>query len=350
MSARASAGTALPGWRKKTPPPAVLLCDRDLNEQQIFICQLEEYLRTLFPEFTTKRFYGFDQDAAAIIRECQTYSLLSSQTLILVYEAEKAFFGGKTASAQLEKYLADPNPEVVLVLKTQHPLGRGRDKVPNAIAALCRKQGLIKECKISARSREQEIRKWVQTAGLQIESSAVKRLAELMAADRGGLGWCLQHLRDVNQDGVITENDVVKALAGEGEGNLWGFLDHVGLRDRRAFAEMEKLLRDMAAMQLLSLLSKRVRDMTIYRELRERGCERPMIAKTLGQPEWAMTRLQQQAGKYSLQELKTGLEGLAELDFQLKSTGTRQSKILFERWLAYFFMPSQDKGYNESAS
>lgn len=317
--------------------PVVLLCDHDLRTKDEYCRNADAELRKTSPDLNVRRYYGAETGAGAILAECNSFSLLGGKNLVIVTDAEKVFLKGDKRSEGPAKllagYLASPNPDTVLILKTDEVL----KKLPAGLITLLRESGKVIECKSRPADHQQELRERFAAAGQRVEPAAIQRLAELIEFDSSGLQWCLEQLRSAAAGGTVTLAAVEQALAGEGEGNLWGFVDAIGDRRRDALAGLRFLIRDEEPIVLLGCIRKRVRDLALIRELQAQGRTPALIGKALGggrAAPWLLEKLQRQASRYTLAELRRALRGLAELDYRLKSTGTKQPEILFERWLA----------------
>lgn len=348
MGADKPVGAGSRGAAAKAPAPraVTLLCDSDRRRQEEFVARAEATLRADDPGMELLRFYGFDEKTVAgdIFRESNSNSLFAARKLIVVAAAEKMFSMKGGGLEPLRHYLANPNPAVTIILRmeeTEKDLPAALKKIFADFPALT----AVIACRPDAAGEAVTVRQWFGAAGLTIAEDAVRRLAELRAADADGLAWCLEHLRDGVTGGVVTREAVERALAGEGEGNLWGFLDAVGARQPAALVQLGWLLRDTFPLVLLAMVRGRIRELTVTAELLAAGRTAGFIGQKLGTEKkpkhpYVVNKLVTQARFWQVAELRRALVGLGTLGGELRGVGERLAETVFLRGLTRLIMRS----------
>ncbi len=319
-----------------SPAPVTLLYGRDRHRQEEQANRIIAHARAQDPQVEIKRLYGTDAGAvASLFRELSETSLFAAGKVVVVLDAQGAVDGRSDGLKRFAAYLDNPAPGTWLVLR----IDEEKRDVSEALRKYFEgekkhKHAQVIECKPTPTSDRAAVKQWFTTAGVHIEDAAAQRLGELRAEDAGGLEWCLQHLRDHAQGNSVTLADVERALAGEGEGNLWGFIDAVGQRRVEALIQAERLLRQQEVLPLWGLLRSRLRDLCVVRELLDAGRSPGMIQQQLKRHELVMRTLLQQAKYFRAAELRRALVLLAELNAQLRGGTPRSKAALFTRCLA----------------
>ncbi|HNW94405.1 MAG TPA: hypothetical protein PKM88_15990 [bacterium] len=320
------------------PPRAVtLLYDSDSRRQEELAAAAVAALRAQEADAEILRLHGHDEQQAltALLRECASDSLFGVRKLLLVTDAERLFTAKCGGGEWLQAYLSDPNPKVQIILRTdtaERDLPVALTRVLRGFAAVT----AMVSCKPSVAGEKAAVRDFFRTAGLAIDDAAVERLAELRAADADGLGWCMEQLRDTAAGGRITVTAVEQALAGEGEGNLWGMLDALGTRRPAALAQLERLLRDEEPRSLLGLIRSRIRDLAAVRELQQAGRTEAGIAQLLGKKSsWQVqNKLAPQARGWTPAELRRALAQLGAVGDEMRDVPERLQGTVLIRAVA----------------
>ena len=133
----------------------------------------------------------------------------------------------------------------------------------------------------------------------------------------------------------------VQALVPEAvPGTVWGFVDAIGLRQRkRAMELLEPLLAETPEPVLLAVLHRRLRELI---EIADRlaGGETPgSLVRSMHLQPFRAETLARQARTWTVGELSAALEGLLDLDARVKgvggtTAGDGQIRLAFDLWIA----------------
>jgi len=144
----------------------------------------------------------------------------------------------------------------------------------------------------------------------------------------------------------ITVDDV-KALVPEAiPGSMWAFVDSVALRQRaRSLQLLERLIEETPAPVLLAVLHRRIRELIEVLDRIERGEAPGALVRTMRLAPFRAETLARQARTWTGPELDAALEGLVELDAQVKGVGGRRSgeardRLAFDLWIADVVAPA----------
>jgi len=152
-------------------------------------------------------------------------------------------------------------------------------------------------------------------------------------------------LRHVDDEPVTVED--VQALVPEAvPGSIWAFVDAVAMRQRvRALELLERLIEDKPAPVLLAVLHRRIRELIEVQDRLERGESPGSLVRSMRLVPFRAETLARQARAWTGPELDEALNGLVELDAQVKGVGGRAStdarnRLAFDLWITDLAAPA----------
>lgn len=137
----------------------------------------------------------------------------------------------------------------------------------------------------------------------------------------------------------VTIEDVMALVAEAVPGSVWAFVDAVGMRQRsRALGLLERLIEDKPAPVLLAVLHRRLRELIEVQDRLERGESPGSLVRSMRLAPFRAETLARQAKGWTGPELDAALDGLVELDAQIKGVGGRASteardRLSFDLWI-----------------
>jgi len=137
----------------------------------------------------------------------------------------------------------------------------------------------------------------------------------------------------------VTVADVQALVPEAVPGSVWAFVDAVGMRQRaRSLELLERLIDDKPAPVLLAVLHRRLRELIEVQDRLERGEAPGSLVRSMRLVPFRAETLARQAKGWSGPELDAALEGLVELDAQVKGVGGRASteardRLAFDLWI-----------------
>jgi len=140
-------------------------------------------------------------------------------------------------------------------------------------------------------------------------------------------------------EGPVTAEDVRDLVSEAVPGSIWAFVDAVAMRQRaRALELLERLIEDKPAPVLLAVLHRRIRELIEVQDRLERGESPGSLVRSMRLVPFRAETLARQAKGWSGPELDGALEGLVELDAQVKGVGGRRStdardRLAFDLWI-----------------
>ncbi len=204
-----------------------------------------------------------------------------------------------------------------------------------------------------AAPREGGMARWIEERAaereVRLERGAAEALARKVGAfvregdvDRRRQGRLavaeLEKLAVYRLDAPVRAEDVDALVADAIPGSTWAFLDAVGSRRaREAAALLDRLLETVPEPVLVAVIHRRVRELLLVADHRERGETIQATARALKLKEFPARKLWEQGTAWRQDELVGALEGLLDLDTALKgerSTDARRRRLAFSLWLA----------------
>jgi DNA polymerase-3 subunit delta len=140
-------------------------------------------------------------------------------------------------------------------------------------------------------------------------------------------------------DQPVTVEDVQALVPEAVPGSIWAFVDAVGTRQRvRALELLERLIEDKPAPVLLAVLHRRIRELIEVQDRLERGESPGSLVRSMRLVPFRAETLARQARGWTGPELDAALDGLVELDAQVKGVGGRAStdardRLAFDLWI-----------------
>ena len=195
---------------------------------------------------------------------------------------------------------------------------------------------------IEVRAREREIklgpgaaRELAQRVGGFVREGDVERSQQSRVAVSELEKLALRHAPGE----PVTVLDVQTLVAEAVPGSVWAFVDAVGMRQRtRALELLERLIEDKPAPVLLAVLHRRLRELIEVQDRLERGETPGSLVRSMRLVPFRAETLARQAKGWSARELDGALDGLVDLDAQIKGVGGRRSsdardRLAFDLWI-----------------
>jgi DNA polymerase-3 subunit delta len=259
-------------------------------------------------------------DAAELLSALGTSSLLGGKRLVIVSDAQDL---KKDHIAGLERYLAAPSPDSVLVL-----ISSGRSKLDpivkqvGAVITLEAPRGRRLVGWLRQRSKEH---------GLKLDERAAWALIDTVGDELRDLDTAMTQLSTQLGPGArVGAAEVREAFGRLADERIFAFTDAVG--DRRlplAMAALRRLLEQGdEPLMVFGSLSSLFRRLLRARRYADQGAK--AVGDVLGVSGWRAERLQKQARMYREEELVDAIRILAETDIELKG-GDMPAEAALER-------------------
>jgi DNA polymerase-3 subunit delta len=249
------------------------------------------------------------------LQDLATPSLFGEPRALLVTDCRSL---SKTALAELATYLQSPDPAAPLVLACTVT---ERGKPPAALTKMVDPVGDTKQIQVPRKELEAWLVQRAKGIGVELTPPAARALVQTLGEDLASLAGALDQLSAAFEDGRITPAEVHQQFRGLGEQKTWDLCDRAFAKDLPGAIRALRAIEESGdeALMVLGGIAVRVRDLIRVRALPDRTPP-AQVAKQAGlRFDWQARRYQQQARNYTLDELVTIHDRIAETDRALKS-------------------------------
>ena len=301
------------------------------------------------PPLDRLRLTGAATSAAEIAEKVATATMFGGGTLVVVSEPAPLVATKPLAATLVEALGAVAPGNGLAFLDSVDGTARRPASLENLRNAVAAAGGEIREFRaptqegmahwIVDRAREREI---------HISSAAAAELARRVGANvrerdvdrrrQGELAVAeLEKLALYRLDGQIVPEDVKALVADVVPGSTWAFLDAIGLRRAAEAAELAERLDEVPAPLLVTHLHRRIKQLIEVADLLDSGTPARELVRTLKLNPYVAEKLAAHARAWTLPELDAALEGLLELDVELKGRtggGDLRRRAAVSLWIA----------------
>ena len=252
--------------------------------------------------------FDADTDLAELIGALDTPSLLGGRRLVIVRDAQSL---KKDHNEALERYIASPSPQAVLVL-----ISAGKSKLEGAV----KKAGTVVSLDMpKGRRLVTWIRERSIAHGLKMDDRGAWALIDALGASLRDLDGALEQLSTQLGHGVkIGGAEVRQAFSRLADERIYALTDAVGdLKLALAMTALRRLLEQGdEPLVIFGAINNHMRRMLRARRYADQGPK--AVGDAMGLPGWRAERLHKQARAYREEELVSAVELLAHTDVELK--------------------------------
>ena len=249
------------------------------------------------------------------LQSLATPSLLGEQRALLVSDARSL---PKEAIDELSTYLASPDPDAILLI-TWTTAERGRP--PATLQKLVEPVGEARKVELPRKDLEPWLVARANGAGVELAIPGARALVEALGPEPGQLVSAIEQLASVFPGRRVGPQEVARQFRGLGEQKTWDLCDRAFAKDLPGAIRSLRAIEEGGdeAIMVLGGIAARVRDLLKVRSLPDR-LPPGEVAKQAGlRFDWQARRYQQQARNYSMEELVSLHDRIAEADRALKS-------------------------------
>ncbi|MDP9184606.1 MAG: DNA polymerase III subunit delta [Actinomycetota bacterium] len=249
------------------------------------------------------------------LQDLATPSLFGEPRALLVTNCRGL---SKDALGELGGYLQAPDPRAPLVLACTVA---ERGKPPAALQKLVQPVGEIRQVQVQRKELEPWLVQRAKRADLDLTPPAARALVQTLGEDLAQLAAAIQQLASAFRGQKVMPAQVHQQFRGLGEQKTWDLCDRAFGKDLpgaiRALRSIEE--NGDEALMVLGGIAVRVRDLLRVRALPDRLAPRQLAEQAGLRFEWQARRYQQQARNFSLEELVSIHDRVADADRALKS-------------------------------
>ncbi len=298
----------------------------------------------------TWRRSGAGTRAADIAERVATATLFGGGTLVIVEDPGPLVRTKAEREALLAAIASVAPGNALAFVEPIEGSGRRSKALEDLAAAVAEAGGDVRQV---LAPREGMMARWIEDRaserGVGLDRGAAEALARKVGAfvregdvDRRRQGRLavaeLEKLAVYRLDAPIRAGDVDALVADAIPGSAWAFLDAVGARKvREAAGLLDRLLEVTPEPVLVAFLHRRIRELLLVADHRERGETIQATARALKLKEFPARKLWEQGIAWRRDELVGALEGLLELDATLKGergADVGRRRLAFSLWIA----------------
>jgi DNA polymerase-3 subunit delta len=312
--------------RHKVRPVYVLHGDEDFLKRQVLAALQELVLGRPGESFGLSTHAGDRAVFAAVHDELQTLPFLSPRRLVVVENADPFVTRHRAA---LEKYVAEPSPNGVLVLDVKSwPANTRLAKLVDASATVT--------CKAPGAQRLQEwcVQRASAAHGKELSAPAAAMLVDLVGPDMGLLNQELAKLAVYAGEAArIDTGDVDRLVGSSREENTWKIFDAVAAgRPGEALEILDRLFdQGEDALRVLGAFSMQLRRLAQAYRLTQQGRTLAAALADAGVPPFAVRGAEQQLRHLGRRRADRLYDWLLETDLGLKGSSALPPRTQLER-------------------
>ncbi len=272
--------------------------------------------------FNLDKFDGENTTVDEVISVCNMFPMMASRRAVVVRRAARL-----AQDEALAEYVASPAPQSTLVLDLE--------KSPDARRKAWKKiqaEAVIVRCEpLKERQVETWIREQIRRRKLGLGRDEVRYLASEFGSDLRRLLNELDKISLYAGGEKLTVDDLGPILGRGRAQSIFNFTEAVANRDSpSALKQLGRLLDEgESPLPILALIDRTVGQLLVAKELRQKRSKPGNAARLLGVPHWKVDQVLGQSERFSTEELMRALDGLAQCDRALKTSGVRP-RILLE--------------------
>lgn len=292
---------------KKAPPPPVIL----LWGEEPFLLR-DEALR-IFADIRPLEVNGADWQGGETA-DLATPSLFGERRGLLVTDAKELPGVGVK---EVARYAQAPSPDALLILTARVA---ERSKQPPAALAKIVDPSATRQMKVDRKDLPAWVGQRGVAKGLEVEPAASQALIAALGEEAAELDQALNQLADAFPGQRITPALIAQQFRGLGEQKVWDLCDRAFARDLPGAIHSLRalLLAREDPLKILGGISLRVRELLKVRSLPEHASPKDVTAAAGLRFDWQARKYQEQARRFTMEQLVEIHGGLVQADNVLK--------------------------------
>ena len=269
--------------------------------------------------------------AQAIIESCETLPLMSDYRLIVVQDCALLENGKAKDEAQESELLCDYLPRVPETTCLLFEAGGTIDKRKKLTKALLAQPGAVSFDALDDTQLARWIAQTLRPMGKRMDRAACDALAFTSGRDLTMLHGELEKLAAyAGERETITAQDVEQVATHTAESTVFAMVDALSAgKAEQAFALLGVLLSSgEQRIGILAMITRHYRQMMHLCAMQADRVPTAQVAKVLGVPPFAMTRLSKQVGRRPYEALKACVALCVQTDYDIKRGALREEAAL----------------------
>ncbi len=269
--------------------------------------------------------------AQMIIENCETLPMMSDYRLIIVQDCALLTSGKAKDETQDSEMLAEYLHRVPETTCLVFDLGDGIDKRKKLSKALLAMPGAVSFDALDDVQLARWIAQQLRPLGKKMDRSACDALAFTSGRDLTMLhGELLKLSAYVGERDAITPEDIDKIATHTAECTVFAMVDALSAGKAKEAFELLGVLLSSGEQRIgiLAMITRHYRQMMHLCAMQQERQQQGQMAKALGVPPFALTRLSRQVGKRSYEGLRRSVELCVQADYDIKRGALREDAAL----------------------
>jgi len=269
--------------------------------------------------------------AQAVIENCETLPMMSDYRLIIVQDCALLTAGKAKDEAQdselLAAYLKNVPPTTCLVFEADGAIDK-RKKLTKALLAM---PGAVSFDALDDAQLHRWMNQTLRPLGKKMDRAVSEQLAFTSGRDLTLLHGELHKLAAyAGEREAITGEDVEKVATHTAECTVFAMVDALSAgKVKEAFELLSVLLHaGEQRIGILAMITRHYRQMMHLCAMQQDRLPQAQMAKTLGVPPFALTRLSRQVGRRPYAALHAAVDACVQADYDIKRGALREDAAL----------------------
>ena len=269
--------------------------------------------------------------AQAVIENCETLPMMSDYRLIIVEDCALLTAGKAKDETQdremLTAYLTNVPPTTCLLFDVAGTIDK-RKKLSKALLAM---PGAVSFDALDDAQLHRWISQTLRPFGKKMDRTVSEQLAFTSGRDLTLLHGELSKLAAYAEDReVITAEDVEKIATHTAECTVFAMVDALSAGKVREAFELLSVLLSAGEQRIgiLAMITRHYRQMMHLCAMQQDRLPQAQIAKALGIPPFALTRLGKQVGRRPYAALRAAMDACVQADYDIKRGAIREDAAL----------------------
>ena len=268
-----------------------------------------------------------EDDIKDVISDAETFSMFADNKVVIAENATIFTSSGNGDLEILENYLADINPNTILIFTINEEKIDERKKITKKIK---------KDYKLISFNQNETPNSLVRNLlnGYNITSSNINLLIDRVGTNPLILENEVNKIKLYKDDKTVTKEDILNLTTKRPEIDIFKLIDDIVMKNKDEALEIynEMLKVNEEPLKIVILLASQFRLMYQAKELAKKGYSEKNISEVLKVHPYRVKLALQKGKKYKVETLLNYLNALADIDIAIK-TGKTDKNLALELFL-----------------
>ena len=278
--------------------------------------KIEEIYKSFNIEFDSSKYDLEEDNLYSIIDELSTISLFDNPKFLVVKSANGIAKSTDSQLVELLKVMNNPESNNVVVFTSNEKIDFGNENM-----AKLRKYSVYFDIRIKNIPLDQYAKNELINRGFQIDSAALTQLVNF-SANMSSLKTNIEILTSYKaEEKKIVLDDVIKMIKQPLEDNIFSLIDVVLAKDKKSIYRIYRDLKieNIKSSYIISMLINKFQEMYNVYILARGGADQQAIMDLFNVSSGKAYYMLKNSKQASLDEIKTNLDLLNKLDYDIKS-------------------------------